>query len=224
MASTTSPLAVVFDMDGLIIDSEPFWQAAEIAVFGALGVTLPTDLTALTQGMTTRAVTEFWFSRSQWQGVTLKEAENQVLARVAAQVTSEGALKPGVLSLLQSLKCDGLRIGLASNSPRVIIDRVIARFALQEAFDVVLSVEDVEQGKPAPDIYLLAAHRLGVAPSHCVALEDSVTGGTAALNAGFTVYAVPDGNADNPAFEAFHGVFSSLEGLHLRDLPLKSAR
>jgi len=100
--------------------------------------------------------------------------------------------RPGAVELIAGLRdLEGVRLGLASNSPRFLVTDALATAALADAFDAIVTSDDVEHGKPAPDIYLLACQRLGVDPSDAVALEDSASGVTAAKAAGLACIAVP---------------------------------
>ena len=110
--------AVVFDMDGTLIDSEPFWARAEQEVFGALGVPITEELAATTAGMTTAAVTQFWYKQSPWEGPSLGEVEQNVLDRVAALIRSEGEPMPGVPIVLQRMQAQGLKLALATNASK----------------------------------------------------------------------------------------------------------
>ena len=206
--------AVVFDMDGTLIDSEPFWARAEQEVFGALGVPITEELAATTAGMTTAAVTQFWYEQSPWEGPGLGEVEQNVLDRVAALIRSEGEPMPGVPIVLQRMQAQGLKLALATNSPEYLIPMVLERLQIGQYFEALVSVNDVHAGKPAPDIYLAAAKRLGVAPQFCLAVEDSATGLQSALSAGMaTAAVVPPHLQPHRLFHQAHLQLRSLDQL-----------
>lgn len=183
--------AVIFDMDGVLIDSEPFWQQAELSVFSQLGVKLTAEQTKQTAGMTTQAVAEFWYQHSPWQGQSLAETEEAVIQQVGQAILTQGQAKKGVHTLLQQLRQRQIPTALATNSSQFLMDTTLQTLALHHYFDAHCCVEMVAQGKPAPDIYLLAAGKLGVAPADCLVFEDSYTGISAAKAAGMTVVAIP---------------------------------
>lgn len=183
--------AVIFDMDGVLIDSEPMWQQAELAVFSSLGVTICPQRQQQTVGMTTKAVTAHWYQQSPWSSMSLEQAEQAVLQHVARQITQAGVAKKGLLPLLNQLQQQAIPTGLATNSPGFLMDTTLHKLQIRHYFATHCSVEMVKQGKPAPDIYLLAAKNLGVAPEHCLVFEDSYTGLSAAKAAGMTVVALP---------------------------------
>lgn len=183
--------AVIFDMDGVLIDSEPMWQQAELAVFSSLGVTICPQRQQQTVGMTTKAVTAHWYQQSPWSSMSLQQAEQAVLQHVARQITQAGVAKKGLLPLLNQLQQQAIPTGLATNSPGFLMDTTLHKLQIRHYFATHCSVEMVKQGKPAPDIYLLAAKNLGVAPEHCLVFEDSYTGLSAAKAAGMTVVALP---------------------------------
>ncbi|MEE1999979.1 hexitol phosphatase HxpB [Alkalimonas sp. MEB108] len=183
--------AVIFDMDGVLIDSEPMWQQAELQVFSQLGVTLTAEQTRQTAGMTTEAVAKFWYQQSPWQGMSLAETEAAVIAQVARSIATKGEAKKGVQPLLQYLRERRLPVGLATNSSQYLMDTTLDTLAIRHYFAAHCCVEMVAKGKPEPDIYLLAASKLGVAPADCLVFEDSYTGISAAKAAGMTVVAIP---------------------------------
>lgn len=183
--------AVIFDMDGVLIDSEPYWVEAEQHVFRQLGVTLDPAITAQTSGMTTRAVTELWFRHSPWQGMSIEETEQAVIDYVALAVQNRGVIKKGVLDLLQLLQGWQIPIALATNSPESLMNTVLNKLHIRHYFQACCSIEMVSQGKPKPEIYHLASSKLGVAAEQCLVFEDSVTGLTAAKAAGMKVVALP---------------------------------
>jgi len=183
--------AVIFDMDGVLIDSEPFWSEAEQFIFQQLGVKLDPAVTSQTAGMSTKAVTELWFRHSPWTGMSLVEAEQAVIQYVADAVVLRGTAKAGLIPLLQQLQDAGVPLAVATNSPSSLLHTVLEHLDIRQYFQAWCSIEDVRQGKPAPDIYHLAASKLGVPNAECLVFEDSITGMTAALAAGMRVIALP---------------------------------
>jgi sugar-phosphatase len=193
--------AAIFDMDGLLIDSEPLWQQAEREVFGSVGVRITPEQAEVTMGLRTDEVTAYWYARQPWTGRSLADVENAVIARVAQLIATQGEPKPGVDHALDFFARRRYRIGLASNSPELLIDAVLRRLAIGRHFAALCSSVHEARGKPDPAVYLTAAAKLGVSPSHCVVLEDSAPGVRAAKAAGMIVIAVPPAeHADDPAF------------------------
>ena len=183
---------VLFDMDGLLIDSEPLWQRAEIEVFGALGLALTRAECLETRGLRVDEVVAHWFARAPWAGPGLGAVRDAIVQRVIALVAIDGRAKPGVAHALGFFAARGLPLGVASSSDHAIIDAVLARLGIRDAFAIVHSGEEEARGKPDPAIYRSAARKLGVAPARCVALEDSPSGVAAALAAGMRCIAVLD--------------------------------
>lgn len=181
--------AVIFDMDGVLIDSEKFWKQAESEVFTSLGVNLLDEFTALTQSMTTKEVTRFWYERFPWSGLTLQTVEEQVVQRVMELIKTENCEMKGIKAFIESLHKSGLKIGLATNSPAIIIPVVLNKLGLDHYFDAVTSADDVPKGKPDPEIYLLTANKLRINPSECIVIEDSFSGIIAAKSASMKVAA-----------------------------------
>jgi sugar-phosphatase len=183
--------AAIFDMDGLLIDSEPLWKRAEREVFGAEGIEIDDAMAAMTATMTTRQVTEHWYGIRPWREKTLEDVEAAVVARVANLIRGGSSTMPGVRETLGLCAQLGWRVGLASNSPSVLCQLVLHELGIDGCFHAVVSADHVESGKPDPAIYLLAARRLGVEPRECLVFEDSPTGVRAARAAGMCVVAVP---------------------------------
>jgi sugar-phosphatase len=183
---------VIFDMDGVLIDSEPFWHEAEMAGFALAGLRLTREDCLRTTGLRVDAVVDFWYSRSPWPSPAPCEVERAVVERVIALVRERGELKPGVEQALSLVQSRGLRTALASSSPSAIIDTVLDRFGLRSAFEIVHSAEGEPYGKPHPGVYLHTAEQLGVRPQECLAIEDSPNGVLAAKAAGMLCLAVPE--------------------------------
>jgi sugar-phosphatase len=183
--------AVIFDMDGLLIDSEPMWKSAEEKVFSALGVEVSDQLASLTASMTTREVTEFWFSRFPWQNRSLESVEKEVIERVGALIQQDGIAKRGVLQIIKMLKQHECKIGLATNAPQSLVPLVLEKLEIADYFDCTVSSSEVDQGKPKPDVYLLALDKLGVSATETLAFEDSPSGLKAATAAKIRTIVVP---------------------------------
>ena len=188
------PEAAIFDLDGLLIDSEPFWRQAEIEVFGAVGVKLTEQECGLTTGLRTQLVVDYWFERRPWDTDLHPTAEvtARINQRVVALIGEQGVAKSGVAHALEFMRRRGLRIGLASSSTIPVIEAAIARLGIVEAFEVVHSADFERHSKPAPDVYLGAARRLDVPPDRCIALEDSHPGAESAKAAGMLCIRVPE--------------------------------
>jgi sugar-phosphatase len=183
--------AAIFDMDGLLIDSEPYWKDSEREVFGSVGIDITDDMAAITAPMTTRQVAEHWYGVRPWTGRTIAEMEAAVVARVAAHIRGRGTALPGVSAALAFCERRNWRVALASNSPATLCHLVLEVLGIASAFHAVVSADEVELAKPDPSIYRLAARKLDVAPEDCVAFEDSPTGVRAARAAGMCVVGIP---------------------------------
>src|ERR1044071_3328210 len=161
--------AAVFDMDGLLIDSEPFWKRAERESFAEVGIHITDEMSAITASMTTAEVAAYWYAFRPWEGPSERDLENAVISRVKALIGGQGALLPGVRDTLHSCRSRGWRTALASNSPLSICEHALAELDLQHTFDFILSADQVARGKASPDLYLEAARRLGTSPARCPA-------------------------------------------------------
>jgi HAD superfamily hydrolase (TIGR01509 family) len=209
---TRETRAVVFDMDGLLVDSEPLWVRAELEVFGGVGLALREEDCAKTKGLRIDDVVAYWHERRPWPGPSPREVEARLVARVAELVAAEGVALPGVASAIAAARAGSRRLALASSSPKVIIQATLVRLGLEHAFDVVQSAENEAFGKPHPGIFLTTAERLGVSPTSCIVLEDSMHGVVAAKAARMTCVAVPFDYPEHDArFVLADAVVASLE-------------
>ncbi len=184
--------AVIFDMDGVIIDSEPLWQIAEKQVFDTIGITLTTEMCRQTIGLRTDEVIRYWFDRQPWESKSLEQVEAELLAEVEILIVERGQAMAGLQAILDQIRGSDLRLTIASSSPKKLIQSVITKFGLGDYFESCYSGFDVPNGKPDPAVYLAAAAGLGLAPANCLAIEDSLAGIRSARSAGMKVIAVPE--------------------------------
>jgi HAD superfamily hydrolase (TIGR01509 family) len=180
--------AVVFDLDGVLIDSEPVWEQVRRAYVAANGGTWQPDTQSRLMGMSTgewaRYLTELGVRRPA------ETVADEVVAEMVRRYDADLPLMPGAVEAVRRMAAHW-RLGLASSSPSSLIDRVIEDAGLVGVFEVALSTEDVGRGKPDPDVYLSVAQRMHVATELCAAVEDSSNGLRSAAAAGMAVVAVP---------------------------------
>jgi HAD superfamily hydrolase (TIGR01509 family) len=184
--------AVIFDMDGLLLDTETLWHAAETDLFARHGGEFTWDDKMAVIGTSYDFTSAYFADRlgvSRDRGPALV---SEMLELMHERVRRQVDARPGAVELVARLRAlEGVAIGLASNSPRFLVDDALASAGLTDAFDAIVTSDDVEHAKPAPDIYRLACERLGVDPSDALALEDSASGIASAKAAGLTVIGVP---------------------------------
>jgi HAD superfamily hydrolase (TIGR01509 family) len=178
--------AVLFDMDGVIVDTEGFWRARETEVILPAAVVGDPPNQAEIRGVNYRETYDYLAER--YEMAIDREAFLDLYESVAADLYESTELMPGFPDLLATLHGRDRRVAIVSSSPRAWIERVVERFDLD--VDATVSTEDVDgPGKPAPDVYVAAATRLGVAAADCVAVEDSPNGVRSASRAGATTVA-----------------------------------
>ena len=184
--------AVIFDMDGLLLDTETLWHQAEAELFRRHGDEFTWDDKMAVIGTSYEHTSVYFADRlglPREQGGALVAEMLQLMHGLLRQAVDA---RPGAVELVARLTdLDGVALGLASNSPRYLVDDALATTNLTDAFEVIVTSDDVKHAKPAPDIYRLACERLGVDPADALALEDSASGVAAAKAAGLTVIAVP---------------------------------
>ncbi len=184
--------AVIFDMDGVLIDSEPYWKIAEKEVFASLGIELNDDLCKQTTGFDGMTTIKYWYNYKPWSGKNFAEVKNEIEQKVQELIKLHCPIKKGLMQLLNSLQKQNLKLAVASSSPLHLIDFVVNYFNISQYFHHIQSSESTESGKPHPAVYLAAAKALGVQPADCLAIEDSINGLKAAKSAGMRVIALPD--------------------------------
>lgn len=182
--------AVVFDMDGLLLDTEVLWHHAEVELFRRHGGEFSWDDKMAVIG-TSFGFTSRYFAERLGRPATDGDAlVAEMIEIMHAELARDVEGRPGAIELVERLR-GRVPLGLASNSPRQLVDTALATAGLVGIFDAIVTSDDVASAKPAPDLYLLACERLGVAPADALALEDSASGVAAAKAAGLTCIAVP---------------------------------
>jgi len=202
-------IALVLDIDGLMVDTEPISRLAWDKVLARYGHELDDDLHARMIG--------YRFDESVHMlldayDLTLSVEEIKQMKSVEyAAILSRGApVMPGLYDLVAGINQHGLPWAVATSSPYAHAEEILLQLKLTDSCSAIAGGDEVPYGKPAPDIYLLAAKRLGLPPEHCMALEDSAPGCRAALTAGMMTLAIPNGDSEKVDFPEVHGVFKSL--------------
>ncbi len=211
--------AVIFDMDGVIIDSEPFYQEVQIVLFQKMGITVPPEEynTLIGAGMR-----EMWnmikSSRNLIQPIEeLIELNNNVLLEYFKESTK---LVPILYftDFLASVLAAGMKTAVASSTAKPIVEVILKKLNLYDFFNIIVSGDEVENGKPAPDIFLKTAARLNVKPSECVIIEDSTNGVKAAKSAGMYCLGYHNPNSGNQDISAADKIINSFANINIEDI------
>jgi mannitol-1-/sugar-/sorbitol-6-/2-deoxyglucose-6-phosphatase len=204
--------AVIFDMDGLLINSEPFWQKAEIEVFKLAGIELTKTMCHQTMGLRIDEAILYWHKIFGLKKYSAKQVQELVMDKVVEYIVQQGGPLRGVIDCLDFFEEKNIPIAIASSSYYKIIDAVVKKLNISSYFDLIVSAQDTEYGKPHPGIFIETAKRLQIAPQQCLVFEDSANGVLAALSAQMKVVAVPDNELKNKKeFLAADLVIDSLE-------------
>jgi len=199
----------IFDMDGVIIDSEPFWRQAQIAILAKYEVAISIeDCIKYTMGKRIDDVALTWCQLHALK-IDPKILEQEIINAVATLITDKGNAKAGLYELLDFLKEHKFQIAVATSSSLPIINAVFKRLSIEDYFEVVCSADDEMYGKPHPAVYLKAANKLNVSPNNCMVLEDSVTGLIAAKAAAMKTFVIPEDPKD-PRFSIADKICTSM--------------
>lgn len=193
--------AVIFDMDGVLIDSEPFWRKAEIEVFKSVGLNLTEADCIKTTGYRFDEVVEYWFHQSPWRGKTTAQITEEVISKMEHYMLHEAPLMQGVEETVKHAQLLGYKTAVASSSALKLIRAMANRLGGSHLFQALVSAEFEAHGKPHPAVFLTAAKQLGVKPERCLVVEDSLPGVIAAKAAKMTCAAIPSPfDYENPKF------------------------
>jgi mannitol-1-/sugar-/sorbitol-6-/2-deoxyglucose-6-phosphatase len=203
--------AVLFDMDGILVNSEPFWRKAMVKVFTSYGISFTEDDCRLTTGKRIDEVVHFWSLNRPFSGSSNAQVVNEIIDELCFLLLTNDIEMNGVKEAISACEQAKLKIALATSSSMRIIDCVLERLNLINVFSVIESAERLPFGKPHPQVFLNCAARLNITSSDCVVIEDSVNGVIAGKAADMYTIAIPEEKFQNdPRF--------SIADLQLRSL------
>lgn len=212
------PLAFIFDMDGIIIDSEPLWRMAMVKVFNAHGLPVDEVSCAATTGMRIDEVIKHWNKEHPFTDNELK-VQLHIEEELCGLIRIQGRAMPGFMKAIDFIKKEALKTALATSSSERLITCVLDTLCIKEFFQHTQSAENLAYGKPHPEVFLRSVNALNVLPAQCVAIEDSLNGIISAKAAGMKVIAVPEEkNHNNPKFEIADLILNSLEEFNLQTI------
>ena len=203
--------AVIFDMDGVLIDSEPLWKIAMEEVFHSLGSTLTKADFQKTVGLRIDEVVHFWNKHENWGVENEQDVEEAISAKMIELISKNASPLSGVIETLTYLKKLGIKIGLGTSSSSRLIQVVLSELNIKDFFDCTHSAETEAFGKPHPAVYLTVAKRLNVSPNNCLVIEDSFNGVIAGLAAKMKVVCIPEKtHVPNPRLSVADFHFSTM--------------
>ena len=211
--------AVIFDMDGLLIDSEPLWRRAQRAAYKTVGFEIQNEDMYKLMGTRVNEVVEYYYRKHPWTGPSQKDIETLIVDNLIASIKAEGKMRPGVHHALAICKQANLPLAIASSSSNKIIDTVLETLKIRGEFDVIYSAEHEPFGKPHPGVFITTSQLLGVSPDNILVFEDAPSGVLAAKAAKMYCIAIPDPETRNhPFIQIADRVMDSLEDFHKEQL------
>jgi HAD superfamily hydrolase (TIGR01509 family) len=211
--------AAIFDMDGLLIDSEPMWTEAAREVMQKVNFEITDALKLQTTGLSIKLFLDFCHQIQPWNTPTFEELESAILEKAHSTILAHAEAMPGAIALVKELKSQGLKLAVASASHMELIEGVLRRLEIIDYFDTWHSGELEEFTKPHPAVYLTTAVKLGVLPEECIAFEDSHAGLRSAHAAGMVTISVPAMEVfDDRKFDMAHYKIKSLEQYILSEM------
>jgi len=174
---------IIFDMDGVIIDSEPLWKEAEKKVFATVGIYLNDELCKQTTGLDHIATVKYWYKKYPWNNKSINKVANEIIDEITKLIEIKGEARKGINELITYFNNKNLPLALASSSNKKIINQVLEKLNFKHKFVAICSSEDEKYGKPHPAVYLRAAKKLKLDPEDCLVFEDSFYGAIAAKSA-----------------------------------------
>ena len=184
--------AVIFDMDGVLIDSEPLWRKAMIEGFASIGVLITEEDCKKTTGNRLKEVVEYWFEKLNIHDVLPTEIEHRIINMLVKLINNEGKAISGVIEVINFCNNKNIKIGLATSSSNQLMEAVLEKLNLKNTFKSSISAENMEYGKPHPEVFLNCASQLQISPLECIVIEDSINGVIAAKAAFMSVIALPE--------------------------------
>jgi mannitol-1-/sugar-/sorbitol-6-/2-deoxyglucose-6-phosphatase len=204
--------AIIFDMDGVLADTEPLWRKAMISGFNSAGVDFTDEHCKQTTGMRFDEVVSFWHKTHGFTSKSKEELHDDIISDLCEMIMAGNVEMKGVHTALEHCRQLGLKTGLATSSNQKIIKTVLKKISREDFFHSVESAEGLPFGKPHPQVFLNCAQSLAIKPENCLVIEDSINGIIAAKAAHMRVVAVPDPfHFDDPRYSIADHKFESLE-------------
>lgn len=209
------PAAVIFDMDGILLDTEPLWGESIMAVAKQHNILVSYADLRFTTGLRIHEVTAYWKEKFPWgTSATSDAVAEAILDHIIDNSKRHATVLPGIIRHLAYLSSQNIPLGVATSSPWRMAESLLAHFGIKDFFQHLATGDQVSDGKPHPAVYLECAHQLQVAAHNCIAVEDSINGMVAAKAARMKVLVIPEiAKLEHPAFGLADAIYDSMENV-----------
>lgn len=206
---------VLYDMDGLLLDTEPLWVICMWQIAQKHKIPIQKHQFKETTGLRIVEVTHHWSLKYPWDGASYEQVADEIVDAIIEESKQKAKVLPGIIDSLELFKSKGFKIGLASSSPQKMISDLVDYFDIKSYFNTITSADEVSCGKPHPAVFLRCAELLESQPFQCLVFEDSINGIIAAKAARMKVIAIPELHvAKNPKFSIADGQLNSMTDLN----------
>lgn len=182
---------IILDLDGVIVDTEPLWCEALIKTFDAVGIKITVEDCQKTRGLFYKKVVEMWCNKCNLEKKLVKNISSKLLQCVISLIKARNVLAPDFDKFIKEVKLMGLKLGLATSSPKELLEVIFDKYEIRDYFDSWTTGDEIRNFKPHPEIYIKQAKKMGLSPFQVIAIEDSIPGMVSAYAAGCKIIAMP---------------------------------
>lgn len=209
---------IIFDMDGVLLDSEPLWLKAQIDIFAKVNITITPAMHHSTMGIRATEIVKSHYNKFPWDNYTIEEVNDMLVLQVVHYIKTEAVLFEGLLDLLEDCKRKNIKMAICSSSDIRLIKSVVEKFKLDKYMTHLYSVENEKFGKPHPAGYLSTMKLLNSQPNECIVFEDSIMGAIAGKASGARLVAIPNSEFKPSDFAFSDFIYEKISDIKIDDI------